>query len=224
MDNSKGYIYILTNPSFPDWVKIGYADNVEKRVDTLNSSTATPFSFSIYATYEVGSRLKDLKLHEVIDKLNPNIRSREVKENGRKRVREFFAMTKEDAFKIFEAIAQISGTEDKLKLYSATKNQIKEEKEAEIVEEESMGKRLAFSFLALDIKPGSELIFVKDDTIRVKVVDDRKVEYNGEIMSLSTLANQILLSKGFKGRHNGAKYFSYNGKTIWQIRLELEEE
>ena len=24
-----GYIYILTNPSFPDYVKIGYADNVK---------------------------------------------------------------------------------------------------------------------------------------------------------------------------------------------------
>ena len=25
----KGVIYILTNPSFPEYVKIGYADNVE---------------------------------------------------------------------------------------------------------------------------------------------------------------------------------------------------
>lgn len=24
------YIYISTNPSFPDWVKIGYADNPKK--------------------------------------------------------------------------------------------------------------------------------------------------------------------------------------------------
>ena len=27
--NTKGVIYILTNPSFPDYVKIGYADNME---------------------------------------------------------------------------------------------------------------------------------------------------------------------------------------------------
>ena len=27
-----GYIYILTNPSFPQYVKIGYADDVEKRL------------------------------------------------------------------------------------------------------------------------------------------------------------------------------------------------
>lgn len=36
MSETKGYIYILTNPSFPQYVKIGYADNVEKRLDHIN--------------------------------------------------------------------------------------------------------------------------------------------------------------------------------------------
>lgn len=27
---NKGVIYILTNPSFPDYVKIGYATDIEK--------------------------------------------------------------------------------------------------------------------------------------------------------------------------------------------------
>lgn len=34
----KGVIYILTNPSFPQYVKIGYADNVESRLKQLNNS------------------------------------------------------------------------------------------------------------------------------------------------------------------------------------------
>lgn len=34
---NEGYIYILTNPSFPNYVKLGYADDVEKRVKELNS-------------------------------------------------------------------------------------------------------------------------------------------------------------------------------------------
>ena len=46
-DNIVGVIYILTNPSFPDYVKIGYADNVEERVRQLNASEAVPFSFHI---------------------------------------------------------------------------------------------------------------------------------------------------------------------------------
>ena len=47
-----GVIYILTNPSFPQYVKIGYADNVESRLKQLNNSECIPFAFRIYATYE----------------------------------------------------------------------------------------------------------------------------------------------------------------------------
>ena len=88
----KGYIYILKNPSFPDYVKIGYADDVEERVKQLNSSECTPFAFRIFATYEVNSRLLDKKIHSIIDKLNPNLRSVD-NYNGQKRVREFYAMS-----------------------------------------------------------------------------------------------------------------------------------
>ena len=62
-----GVIYILTNPSFPQYVKIGYADNVESRLKDLNRSECIPFAFRIYATYEVEERLTDLKLHALID-------------------------------------------------------------------------------------------------------------------------------------------------------------
>jgi len=33
VSNFCGSIYILTNPSFPDYVKIGYSKNVEKRIN-----------------------------------------------------------------------------------------------------------------------------------------------------------------------------------------------
>lgn len=32
---ARGVIYILTNPSFPEYVKIGYAKNSEKRMNQL---------------------------------------------------------------------------------------------------------------------------------------------------------------------------------------------
>jgi len=37
---AKGVIYILTNPSFPEYVKIGYAKNLEQRLKQLNNSAA----------------------------------------------------------------------------------------------------------------------------------------------------------------------------------------
>mgnify|MGYP000032586658 CR=1 FL=1 len=64
-----GVIYILTNPSFPEYVKIGYADDIDKRLLQLNRSECIPFAFRVYATYEVNSRLSDLKIHSIIDKL-----------------------------------------------------------------------------------------------------------------------------------------------------------
>lgn len=69
MSEQQGVIYILTNPSFPDYVKIGYADDIEKRLQQLNRSECIPFAFRVYATYEVNSRLSDLKIHSIIDKL-----------------------------------------------------------------------------------------------------------------------------------------------------------
>ena len=33
-----GYIYILVNQSFPEWVKIGYTDDVKARLKQLNRS------------------------------------------------------------------------------------------------------------------------------------------------------------------------------------------
>lgn len=84
-----GVIYILTNRAFQNLVKIGYADDLNKRVVQLNSSDALPYLFEIYAYYTVPSRLTDLKLHSLIDKLNPSLRTRSVV-NGRARVRDFF--------------------------------------------------------------------------------------------------------------------------------------
>ena len=122
MNETKGVIYILTNPSFPDYVQIGYADNVEKRLVDLNRSECIPFAFRIYATYEVPKRLSDLSLHNLIDKLNPTLRAIDTF-NGKPRKKEFYAMTKEDAYSLLEAIAEIHDRLDKLKLFPASKEE-----------------------------------------------------------------------------------------------------
>lgn len=89
---SQGVIYILTNPSFPDYVKIGYADDVNKRLKELNRSECIPFAFRLFAYYEVPQRLTDKKLHELIDMINPELRAIE-DFDGKKRTREFYNMT-----------------------------------------------------------------------------------------------------------------------------------
>lgn len=210
MENKNGVIYILTNPSFPEYVKIGYADDVEKRLSQLNRSECIPFAFRIYAVYEVDSRLSDKKVHAIIDKLNPNLRSIEEFE-GKPRVREFYAMDAEDAYSILEAIAEINGRVDKLKKYKLTDTEEKEEEMANEVETETQEKAENFSFSKCGIPVGSILNYVNDPTITCTVFDDRKVEYDNKQMYLTGLA-KILLGKriGICGPH----FFTYQGEKL----------
>ena len=129
MKQKCGVIYILTNPSFPEYVKIGYADDVEARVKQLNNSEAVPFSFHIYATFDVTVRLTDKKLHNFIDTLNPELRSKE-KIGDKIRVREFYHIKPEEIYSAFESMAEVTSTSDRLHLWKETKEEIEEEKEA----------------------------------------------------------------------------------------------
>ena len=201
-----GVIYILTNPSFPEYVKIGYADDVQKRLTQLNRSECIPFAFRVYATYEVSSRLSDLKIHEIIDRLNPDLRSIESFE-GKKRVREFYAMSPEDAFELLRAIAEINGMESKLKLVVPNK----EEEQAEKLAEEISERNENFSFVKCNIPVGSEIVYNNDGNIKCYVADDRRVKYNGQTMYLTGLAKLLLnTTKAI----NGTLHFQYKGKPL----------
>ncbi|MBQ7523600.1 MAG: GIY-YIG nuclease family protein [Oscillospiraceae bacterium] len=218
----KGYIYIMTNPSFEEYVKIGYATNVQQRLDELNRSTAVPFAFRIYATYEVDSALSDKKLHAILDKLNPDLRSME-EVNGKKRVREFYAMSPEDAYAILEAIAEINGYTHRLKKWKATAEERKEEQIAQEITDAHRERLAPFAFSMCKIAPGETITFAcrdnKNDGAVCRVVDDRHVEYNGETWSLSSLA-QFLTGKS---PLQGPRYFKYNGEWLVDLRHRLEK-
>lgn len=123
MKTAAGVIYILTNPSFPEYVKIGYADDLNKRLKELNRSECIPYAFRVYAVYEVNERLKDISIHNMIDNINPTLRAIETFD-GKKRKKEFYAMTADDAYAILETIATLSGTTDRLRKLSPEGHEI----------------------------------------------------------------------------------------------------
>ena len=218
---NKGYIYIMTNPSFPQYVKIGYAADVERRKSELNRSECIPFAFRIYATYEVESALSDKKVHDIIDRLNPGLRAIENFE-GKTRKREFYAMSPKDAFSILSAIAEINGREDCLKLWGVTEEERREEETAAEIEEEHVERLSPFSFDKVGISKGEEIVFVcrgndKSGT-ECKVFDNKLVEYDGKTWSLSALAGAMT------GRASvaGPMYFKYKGRWLNDIRAEKE--
>ncbi len=214
---AKGYIYILTNPSFKEYVKIGYAHDVEKRIQQLNRSETIPFAFRAYAKYEVDSELTDKELHNLIDKLNPDLRTIE-NFDGKKRVKEFFEMSKEDAYTILESIAKISGTTSRLTLCTPTGKQLEEEQRAEEARENA--RRGAFRFSMCGIKPGEKVVFIDDSSIQPVVIDDRRIEWDKQTTSLSALAQQL---KGYDHPAQGTLYFTYKGVKLDDLRRKMEK-
>lgn len=190
-----GYIYILTNPSFPQYVKIGYATDIKQRLDELNRSTAVPFAFRVYATYEVDSALSDKKLHTILDKLNPELRSME-EIDGKKRIREFYAMTPEDAYSILEAIAEINGYKHRLKKWKATAAEQKDEAMAQEISEAHQERLSPFAFSKCKIGVGEQVEFCCPGNAHsgelCTVADDKHVSYDGNTWSLTGLATQLL--------------------------------
>lgn len=221
MSEQQGVIYILTNPSFPDYVKIGYADDIEKRLQQLNRSECIPFAFRVYATYEVNSRLSDLKIHSIIDKLNPNLRSID-NFNGQKRVREFYAMSPQDAYSILEAIAEIHGCADKLKLIPPSEEDVEASETAEDIEEQKKERLAPFTFSLCQIPVGATIEYYnradEKSELTCTVVDDHNVEYDGKKWSLSALASMLTQSKWGVA---GPRYFKYKGEWLNDIRKRL---
>lgn len=217
MESKNGVIYILTNPSFPEYVKIGYADDIDKRLRQLNRSECIPFAFRVYATYEVNSRLSDLKIHSIIDKLNPNLRSIETF-SGQKRIREFYAMSPEDAYSILEAIAEIHGCTDKLSIIKPNADEVLAEETAKEIDTESTERASNFSFSKCQIPVGATIEYAYDTSLKAMVVDDRNVDYNGETMSLTALAK---LLSGKQYEIAGPKFFKYKDEWLNDIRHRL---
>ena len=212
----KGVIYILQNPAFKEYVKIGYAHDIEKRLRQLTRSETIPFAFRVYAIYEVKSALTDMELHKLIDNLNPDLRTIETFD-GKKRVKEFYAMSPEDAYSILESIAKISGTIDCLKRLTPEGHEILDDEIANDVKENA--RRGPFRFSEVGIKIGEKIVYIEDASIQPVVVDDRHIEWNGQTTSLSALAQQL---KNFNHPVQGTLWFTYKGVKLTDLRDQME--
>lgn len=217
MTDNGGYIYVLTNPSFPEYVKIGYADNVDERVAQLNRSECTPFAFKKYAVLHVASRLADKKVHKLIDALKPELRAKE-SVNGKMRIREFFAMTPQEAVEILDMIGGIY--QETPEVFQQT---TAEKKEQQLAEKTAVAseRKSPFSFYKCGIKQGETIQFTHDPSAICKVANDREIIFDGKTVSLSSLAKKLLNSKY---NVQGTLYFSYKGEILSALRKRLENE
>ncbi len=222
MDNNiVGAIYILKNPSFPDYIKIGYADDVYSRLKTLNDKSAVPFAFRLYAYYKVNHRLEDKTVHEIIDKLNPSLRAKD-NIDGKERKREFFEMSAEDAYDILRCIAKINGLEDNLVLVEPTAKEMEDEDEATTKRKSTQLPKMDWLIEQGIINIGDEVYLINHPEEVATVVDAKNVEYKGEKMSFNQYGCEIT---GWKAIKIYAFMKKVGGnKTLAKLREEKMEE
>ena len=87
-------------------------------------------------------------------------------------------------------------------------------------EDNSSGRMPAFEFSSCGIQIGDTIEYGYDSSITAKVVDNKHVEYEGEVYSLSSLIKKI---KGTTTDLAGPRYFKFNGKWLNDIRTYDEE-
>lgn len=222
MDNNiVGAIYILKNPSFPDYIKIGYADDVYSRLKTLNDKSAVPFAFRLYAYYKVNHRLEDKTVHEIIDKLNPTLRAKD-NIDGKERKREFFEMSAEDAYDILRCIAKINGLEDNLILVEPTTKEMEDEDEATTKRKSTQLPKMDWLIEQGIISIDDEVYLINHPEEVATVVDSKNVEYKGEKMSFNQFGCELT---GWKAIQIYAFMKKVGGnKTLAKLREEKMEE
>ena len=207
-----GYVYILTNPSFrEDWVKIGKSS---RPVDVRNKeldNTAVPLPFEIFATMKTVKYNEVEKLvHKTIDRLT-DLR---IRQN-----REFFNVAPQLALDILRDIASTIDDAEVI-IYENSKPIVKDAHK-EVQKREV--KRARFKFSMCDIKIGELITFIPT-SIQVKVASDDSIEHEGRIYKLSPFVGTFMPEeqRNNSGAYQGAKYFSYDGKVLDEIRKEKE--
>ena len=198
-------IYILTNQSMPDTIKIGITDNLERRMRELDN-TSTPLPFECYYAVEVqDAKVIEKKIHEGFD-------DKRIRHN-----REFFYTTPEQAKSILE-IAEVMGGKN-----VTPKHDIVETEQDKQALDKSRKIRKRFNFEMINIQPGTILNFVKDNAITCEVHDDRKVKFRDKITSLSDAADIVLKEMGYDwSAAQGPIWWSYQGKSLSELRRERE--
>ena len=99
-------------------------------------------------------------------------------------------------------------------------------KKAEPEEPTENGKKRArFRFSMVHIPIGATLIFVPTG-IEVTVADDDHIEYEGRLYKLSPFVGTFMPEerRNTSGAYQGAKYFTYKGELLSDLRARCEHE
>lgn len=201
IETKNGIIYILSNPSFPNYVKIGKTSkNVKHRMDSLyNTSVPTPFKCE-YACEVENYEDVEKKIHYAFSDLRVN-------EN-----REFFEI---DADKI-KAILEIFC---KKNVTASIDEEVNEKTDSidKASSEKLIKRKPSIDFFEIGLKVGDILTYTKDPKITVSIYDNKHVKYIDDIYTLSPLTMKLMKREQ---SIRGTDYWEFNGKPLIDLYKE----
>jgi len=202
------YIYVLTNESMPDLVKIGHTNrDIEQRIKELDN-TSTPLPFQCFYAAEVrDAKIVETKLHRIFS-------DKRIRTN-----REFFRI---DPNQVKEAIqlAEIKEVTPRQEIVNDAMDIIAVEKYS-VLEE----RRNNITFKELGIPINSVLYFTKDSSINCTVTKENpsRVMFEEKECSLSGAALKALNNMGYNwSSARGGDFWKYEDETLTSIRLRMK--
>ena len=207
-ENGYQIVYVLTNPAMPGLVKIGKTTNseIEVRMRQLYG-TGVPVPFDCaFACQVKDAHEVERALHFAFGniRINPN--------------REFFKIEAERVISVLKLLKVDDVTIEFENKIEADTEAI-DKQSAQIYKETIRPK---MNFHELDIPTGSILIS-KDARLQVLVVEAKKVELNGEKMSL-TMATRRLLGLPDNQPIQPSPYWMFNGRSVKEIYEDFHSE
>lgn len=79
-----------------------------------------------------------------------------------------------------------------------------------------------FKFDMIGLSKGDKIIFDPLE-IEVTISSPNTVEYEGKEWALSTFVKEYIPQKNASGKYQGPLYFSYKGRTLVDIRDEMDK-
>ena len=181
----QGIVYLLTNKAMPGLVKIGMTTQkeIEQRMKELYT-TGVPLPFEC----QFACKVKKSDCAKIEKALHTAFATQRINEN-----REFFRIQVEQAKVILELFHHEDITED---VSEEIENDLTPEDKAASAKAQT--KRPPLNFYEMGLQKGDILLWKDDPTISVTIESERKVLYEGEETSISTLSAKL---KGYKVKH-----------------------
>ena len=198
---NEGIVYVLKNPAFPNLVKIGITtrEEVQIRMSELYT-TGVPLPFEcVFAGKVDNPKTVEAALHHAFlnTRVNPS--------------REFFDIDESQAI----AILKLLTNEDVTPVVSSELEKV-DEVSKKASKKYSKSRRPPQNFVEMGIDIGESLSTVDGEHSCI-VAEEKKVNYNGQIMSLTRLTRKI---KGLDHNIQPAPHWFYKGKSVKELYEE----